>query len=242
MTPSMPVMKASDVLAEELRRLILGGPMEEGATLPSEAELVQQYSFSRGTVREALRLLETDNLITIRRGPKGGIRVRLPDVHQVSRSVALLFSRDQTKIDDLFQFRLLLEPAAAAAAALTATPEQRRRLIESAPYQDGFPAAADFHGLVGEGSNNGVFDILLTTLHDSLEWHASDEKLEEEDVEATRRAHIQIADAIDKGDAAAAGRRMKRHLEAFEKVLRGRGRLDEPIVPLSHWRQRGNGR
>ncbi len=234
--------KASDVLADELRARILGDGMQPGEVLPSEAKLMEDYGFSRGTVRETLRLLEADDLIVIKRGPKGGIRVRHPDVRQVSRSLGLLFSAQGTTLGDLFTFRKLVEPEAAAEAARTATAEQKNWLASIAPHhqgvQPGFHQSAEFHGAIGRCSNNGVFEVMLTALHDALEWQSSDEKLSHDDIEATRRAHVSIAKAIVEGNADVAARRMRRHLEQFERVLAGQGRLDEPIVPRARWRRK----
>ena len=238
---SAALPKASDVLADELRSLILGDAMPAGVPLPSEALLIQQYGFSRGTVREALRLLEADGLIVIRRGPKGGVRVRHPDVKQVSRSLALLFSVRGIALKDLFSFRKLIEPAAAAEAARAATSEQRVWLTQLAPQhygiQRGFRQSADFHGAIGRCSNNGVYEAILAALHDALEWHSSDESLSHDDIEATQRAHVGIAKAILEGDSETAARRMRSHLEQFEQVLAEQGRLDEPIVPPDRWRR-----
>lgn len=233
--------KASDVLADELRARILGDGMAPGEALPSEAALMTDYGFSRGTVRETLRLLESDGLIVIKRGPKGGVRVRHPDVRQVSRSLGLLFSARGTNLGDLFTFRKLIEPAAAAEAARTATAEQRALLLDIAPKHYGvqrrFEPSADFHGAIGRCSNNGVYEVMLTALHDALEWHSSDEKLSHDDIEATRRAHVLIAKAINDRDPEVAARRMRRHLEQFERVLASQGRLAEPIVPQQRWRR-----
>lgn len=233
--------KASDILADELRAWILGEGMQPGDILPSEAKLMEDYGFSRGTVRETLRLLEADDLIAIKRGPKGGIRVRHPDVRQVSRSLGLLFSTRGTVLGDLFKFRKLIEPEAAAAAARTATAEQKNWLASVAPHhygvQRGFHQSIEFHCAIGRCSNNGVYEVMLTALHDALEWHSSHEKLGHDDIEATRRAHMSIAKAIMEGDADAAARRMCRHLEQFERALADQGRLDGPIVPRARWRR-----
>lgn len=240
--PRFPqVAKASDVLADEIRGLILGDGLEPGSPLPSEAELMQQYGFSRGTVREALRLLESDGLIVVKRGPKGGIRASCPDVQQVSRSMALIFSSNQTPLRDLFAFRKLVEPAAAAAAASNASEDQKKWLRDIAPEHYGVNGnwrdAVEFHGAIGRASNNGVYEILLTGLHDALEWHMSGETLSHDNVEDTRRIHIRIAEAITNGDAESASRRMLAHLQKFEEILAGEDRLDEPIIPRSRWRR-----
>lgn len=234
--------KASDVLADRIRSDILGKDLQPGDPLPSEAELIETHGFSRGTVREALRLLEAEGLIVIKRGPKGGIRVRFPDITQVSHSLAVHFAMSKTTLGEFFAFRRLVEPAAAAQAARTATPEQRAYLMEIADEIRGLPPtlerAPEFHGALGVCSNNGVHQVVLAAMHRVIEWHSLSERLSDEDIEGTTRAHRAIARAIDKGDDKAAARLMNRHLESFESVLAEQGRLDQPIIPARHWQSR----
>jgi len=233
------VPKASDVLADRIRAQILGDGLQVGDELPSETELIETHGFSRGTVRETLRILETEGLVVIKRGPRGGVRVSRPDVSHVSRSLALLFTSGKVTLRDFFAFRKLLEPQAAAIAAQAATPEQRGWLSQLAAEYRGLPRglgrSMEFHGAIGECTNNAVLLLILSATHQVLEWHAPGERLSHDDVDATRRVHRRIAQAIESGDAAAASRLMLRHLETFEKVLREQGRLDEPVVPRARW-------
>jgi GntR family transcriptional repressor for pyruvate dehydrogenase complex len=77
LTP-LPVPKASDVLADDLRERILLGEVPEGTALPTERDLVAQTHMSRATVREALRILEVQGLIRIKTGRAGGAFVQKP--------------------------------------------------------------------------------------------------------------------------------------------------------------------
>ena len=83
--------------------------MTEGTELPVEAELIRQEGVSRSTVREALRILEHEGLVTTRRGG-GGAFVTTPDARQTARSLAALLSVSQAHLRDLFEFRRLVEP------------------------------------------------------------------------------------------------------------------------------------
>src|SRR6516225_535237 len=112
--------KVSELLADRLRGQILGQRIKAGEVFSSEPELIARFGLARGTVREALRLLESEALITIRRGRSGGIEVREPDLVQISRSVAVWLAMRETTMRELMEFRLSLEPAAAAAAAAAA--------------------------------------------------------------------------------------------------------------------------
>lgn len=237
--PRARMPKASDVLADRVRSMILGENLKPGDPLPSEATLIEEHGFSRGTVRESLRLLEAEGLITIKRGPKGGIRVRYPDITQVSHSLALHFTMSHTTLGEFFIFRKLVEPAAAQEAARNATQEQRDYLLEVADDPRGLPPtlerAPEFHGVIGECSNNGVYLVVLAALHRVIEWHSWSERLSDSDIEGTTQAHRAIAQAIARGDEKAASRAMLRHLETFEAVLDAQGRLEQPIIPARHW-------
>jgi GntR family transcriptional repressor for pyruvate dehydrogenase complex len=230
--------KAAEVLADELRSQILRGGKPPGTLLTTEAELIEEHGFSRGTVREALRLLEVEGLIAIRRGPRGGVSVARPDLSQVSRTLSLLFTVDETPLADFFEFRKLIEPYACRLAATTANEEARRRLVafaEAAPDDDP-ERATDFHRELAECAGNEILRVILVALHNVLDRHVRLEAIDEQVVPTVAEVHRRIARAIMDGQPDAAERRMRRHLEAFEQLLRDQGRLDQPIVPRSHWR------
>src|SRR6185436_17042278 len=83
------VPKTSDVLAGELRRKILGGAVAPGFALPAERDLVAQTGLSRGSVREALRILEAEGLVTARPGRQGGSVARRPGDESLARYIGL---------------------------------------------------------------------------------------------------------------------------------------------------------
>lgn len=235
--PRLP--KASDVLADRLRGQILGRGMQVGEPLPSEAGLIAEHGFSRGTVREALRLLESDGLIEIRRGPHGGIRVARPDLSQVTRSLALLLTLAETSMRSFSEFRQLVEPAASAAAARSASDEQRGWLLalaEAGASRSGpWAPSVEFHEALGVCSNNEILRVVIAAFGQELTWHVPGEQLSREDLADTRRAHRSIARAVAAGDADRASKAMLRHLQQFERVLAANGRLDQPVLPRERW-------
>ena len=106
--------KMSHLVAGELRRQIVRGQIAPGDTLPSEAELIKVLDVSRDTLREALRMLESESLIYIRRGRHGGAVVRRADLRAVARYVALLLQIRKATFDDVHEARLVLEQPAVA--------------------------------------------------------------------------------------------------------------------------------
>lgn len=229
--------KASVMLADEIRANILGHGLPAGSALPSEADLVRDSGLGRATVREALRLLEAEGLIAIRRGPQGGISVRRPDMSRLSHSIAPILTLTESPLRDLFFFRKAVEPAAAELAAQMATEDQRQRLTQLAGHREGagYSNEVDFHILVAECAGNELVRALLAIPHDLLRMHLEGEAITDEDVREANDAHRAIARAIASGDGERARRAMQRHLESFEKRMERQGRLDQPIVPRERW-------
>ena len=115
------VPKASDVLAGELRERILTGELAEGDPLPAERELVIQAQMSRATVREALRILEVQNLVRVKAGRAGGAFVQRPTSKSMANSVSMLIRGRRIKLVDLMETREALEPFWPRATARTRT-------------------------------------------------------------------------------------------------------------------------
>src|SRR6202020_1199423 len=99
------VPKASDVLAREIRERILSGELVEGTALPAERELVKQTQMSRATVREALRILEVQNLIRVRAGRAGGAFVQRPSTKSMANSVSMMIRGQRIRLADLMETR-----------------------------------------------------------------------------------------------------------------------------------------
>jgi GntR family transcriptional repressor for pyruvate dehydrogenase complex len=238
-SPKSRVPKASDVVAARLRGLILGDAMPVGTELPSEAELIELHGFSRSTVREALRLLEADGLIVTKRGPGGGIRVSRPDINQISRSMAILFTSQAVTHREFLMFRRIIEPPLAALAARSATPEQREWLLALAKNQhsqySGVGASVEFHEAIGVCTNNGVARAVLAAMQSALEGHVRAESLSSDDIHGTTNVHVRIAKLIHDSKPEEAEQAMQRHLDAFVKAVDAQGRLDDLAVARSYW-------
>ncbi|CUU60150.1 DNA-binding transcriptional regulator, FadR family [Parafrankia irregularis] len=113
-----PPLKIAQILAADLRRQILGGELVVDQQLPREAELTAAFEVSRETLREALRILESQSLLEVRRGRGGGAVIRRPGLAAVSRYVALLLQLRRTTLAHLEEARLVIEPHAAEQLAL----------------------------------------------------------------------------------------------------------------------------
>ena len=107
----------AEQVADVLRERILSSGMTEGALLPKQDEIVAEFGVSYPSVRESLRILETEGLISIRRGNLGGAVVHPPDAATAGYSLGLALQADSTDITDLAHALAILEPMSAARAA-----------------------------------------------------------------------------------------------------------------------------
>lgn len=232
------VRKAGEVIADTIRAMILGQHMQAGDSLPSEPELINRFQVSRATVREALRILEAEGFVRIKRGPSGGVVVNHPDESSVARSLAVMLTLSQATLKDLFEFRLLTEPAAAAATARNASDQQRQALLDAAeaPPANHVNFKVEFHALLASAVGNDFLRVVLLATHNVVRWHVVLENLTDADVKATAEAHQKIAAAISNGDEVRAKNAMKKHIQRFSDRMEEQGRLSEPIIPVQRWR------
>lgn len=116
-TAPAPRIKAAERVAIQLRREIVTGNLRAGDRLQSERLLQEQFAISRPTLREALRLLESESLIEVTRGQHGGARVTLLDIRVAARQVGIYLQMDGTTLQDVWLARATIEPAAAGLLA-----------------------------------------------------------------------------------------------------------------------------
>src|SRR5215211_2640312 len=99
-------------IADDIRALIVSGELSEGDSLGHEPDLVERFGVSRPSLREALRILEAEGLITVVRGMLGGIVVHEPDERMTARTAALVLQARNVSLADVYEARTLLEPTA----------------------------------------------------------------------------------------------------------------------------------
>src|SRR5215510_4741827 len=121
-------------IADELRQLIISGKLSDGESLGHEPDLVARFGVSRPSLREALRILEAEGLISVVRGMLGGVVVRKPDERLTARTAALVLQARNVSLADVYEARSLLEPTAvriiASSRARRGAAEELRQLIK----------------------------------------------------------------------------------------------------------------
>ena len=224
----LDVPKASDVLASQLRERILNGELAEGVSLPAERDLVKQTQMSRATVREALRILEVQNLVRVKAGRAGGAFVQRPTTKSMASSVSMLIRGRRIKLVDLMETREALEPFCAELAARNRTADDLTELDRAneaiadteADLEQFLQANLDWHVGVAVASHNELLIGLMTALSQAIYAGTKNAAFVDTEVRAvTSQAHRAITTAIRDRDATAAGRRMRRHVHLYAAAV-----------------------
>ena len=223
-------MKRADLITDEIKRWVIAGDLRPGQRLPNEAELRQLFGMSKGTVREALKALEVQGLVTLKSGPNGG--ARLTEV-AFSRTFQLLqnhFFFQAVDLDQIYAVRRLLEPEVAALAA-TSLSEQDLRDLEAELHDHAAEAAEvrgaadlDFHDRLAMACPNVLLRLQCQVLNEMLRRLVTlaAGSVELDDVgTANHAAHEALLAAFRARDAERARAVMAAHMdEAFCQVRR----------------------
>ncbi len=105
-------VKAADTVIEWVRSRVARGELGAGDRLPAEHIMIEQFGVSKPTLREALRVLEDDNLIRIIRGRNGGVEIRAPGSDRLAHDLGLLLQSRGTSLGELYDLRVMLEARA----------------------------------------------------------------------------------------------------------------------------------
>lgn len=239
--PRIQVPKIAEIVAASLRTQIIRGELNEGDTLPPEAELMAHFQVSRPTLREAFRILESESLLSIRRGAKGGAEIHGPSPVVSARSIGMLLQAMDAKVSDVHLARMIMEPPAARLTAehLTAESMERLRaaLEEERVATNIGHAAMEFHREVINCAGNVTLAILWGTLSHIIDAHHSAVFAgvgaagadSHPDERKGYRAHSKLLRLLEEGDPVAVEKFWGQHLaEAGKFLLR---RLpDEPLL------------
>jgi GntR family transcriptional regulator, transcriptional repressor for pyruvate dehydrogenase complex len=218
------VPKTHEVVAERLRREIVTGRLPIGERLPSEEELTATFGIARTTLREALRVLESQGLIEIRRGRGGGPTVTKPDLAPVATGLAMSLQLEGATFADLDEARQLIEPQVAGRLARTRTISDLK-LINAAIDEAGEAAESNdparfgnavvkVHEILMECSGNVTLSTLSRVLHDlvTLYYRAGAGKADLPTRRRAVRSYRKLSKLIEDRDASGAEDHWRRQL------------------------------
>jgi DNA-binding FadR family transcriptional regulator len=218
------------MVAEGLRERILSGELGDGDMLPKQDDLLAEFRVSPPSIREALRILETEGLITVQRGNVGGAVVHRPQPAKAAYMLGLVLQSRAVALGDVQSALRYLEPACAAVCALrpdretTVLPRLKDNIDRSRAALDDASAyiglARQFHVELVDCCGNATMSLIIGAL-ESL-WSAHVDRLARRPAQhgsfadrevrlATLKDHERLCDAIAEGDPAAAERIAREH-------------------------------
>ncbi|WP_158073523.1 FadR/GntR family transcriptional regulator [Actinophytocola xanthii] len=222
-TPQRPVRrgdKVSEAIARDIVRRIGAEGMAPGTQLPPEAKMLEEYRVGRGSLREALRILEVHGLISIKPGPRGGPTVDQVHTRNFGRMASLYFQMDGMTFRELIEARLLMEPMLARAAAERRDPQLTDELARFEGATRGgedeyLRLAGDFHQLVAVMSGNRIMSLFGQSLADVLRDRLQDSLFPKSRRREILAVHSDIGRAIAAGESDLAERLMREHMTDY---------------------------
>jgi DNA-binding FadR family transcriptional regulator len=231
------VPKTAELVASHLRRQIVRGELKEGDALPPESDLMEHFGVSRPTLREAFRVLESEALISVRRGARGGARVHTPDGDVAARYAGLVLQFRGATLADVYAARKAIELAALGALENRRSDAVLKPLqanLEECEAAEGDPTRVvvlqeQFHRLIVEAAGNQALAIFEEMIHRIIELHGRvyvaahiDEPQATKSARIGIRTHRRFLELVLEQRHDEAAELWERHLvEASDVVLRG---------------------
>ncbi len=216
----------------QIQEAILSGDLEAGDTLPPERALREMFQISRGTLREALRVLEQRGLIEIRLGVSGGTVVKALTTREVSRSLDLLIRYLRVSLRDLAEFREGVEGIVAGLAVERATAEditELKGLLNEAEkhiskgasgWEDFIRLDNKLHMTLARIAGNPIYKSVLQTIYDHI--HRYFDRFlprEEKIIRQNYRDLCEIVSAVEEGEASRAYMLVQNHVYQFNRIM-----------------------
>lgn len=209
--------KLPEQVADKLREMIIQESMVTGAKLPAEAELMVRFGVSRSTVREAVKILQTEHIVDIRQG-QGTFLCAMPGL--ASDPLGLRFADQEELIAQLLQTRLLIEPGVAALAAQHRQEKHLQAMkvlldkMDNAYLhgEDYTPFDIEFHTVIAQCTGNDVIRRLLPTIHESIQAGYHHTQRVEGSYQRASQCHLEMYRGIAEHDSERARHAAQRHM------------------------------
>jgi len=248
--PVRPVRRAYEQVSDQLRDLLIHGIVFPGDRLPSEIELSERFNVSRGTVREALRTLASEGLVTTTRGATGGTFAAVPKTGDVVQSltgtISLMAGSREVTIAELLEAREQLEVPATRLAAERRTEAELKLMRAAVPdvtlniaRREIFDINRAFHERVVAAAGNRLLRLMTEPLFVTLNVRFLRDQAGPKTWDQVLAEHRLIYAAIERGDGDAAASAMAEHLGRLRPIYEAsdpdattpsddRARLDSP--------------
>ena len=225
--------RVAEIVASRLRDDILSGRLKEGDVLPTQESLFSEFGVSPPALREAIHILETDGLISVRRGNVGGAVVHLPSSERTAHMISMVLQARSSTPAEVSGALLHLEPICAGMCAA-----REDRMTEVVPYLEAeikqqseqfdnvsqyVPNARRFHEALVSRCDNEPMILLIGSLeliwsaHESSVWSDEGDPMNYKTMRAALRDHQRLVDAIRDGNSSRAVRLAQDHLAAARR-------------------------
>lgn len=225
------VQSLANVVANQIRARILSGDLADGDLLPVQRDLTEEYGVGSPAMREALRILEHEGLLTIKRGNVGGAIVHRPTARTAAHTLGMLLQSDNVSLSDVAQALCHLEPLCAELCArredrgTAVVPELRAALEDSIAAMDDdlevIKQSRRFHEAIAVGCGNHTLAMLVGVLESlwsvqEQNWAQSASRSgsfpERSERSEALKEHARLLRLIELGDAAGAADAAREHL------------------------------
>ena len=219
-------------VAQQLLERIIAAKLKPGSSFATEAELLPQFNVSRPTLRESLKLLESQGVLERRPGPGGGIIVREPGTDLLAHGLSVFLRLHEVPFATVLKAREVIEPALAFEAAVNGTVENFAELETSITRMKALDAQREqaafldenrmFHSIIARAGGNKVLEVFWNIIsilaageHHGIRYSVGNQT-------HVVKAHQRILDACRGRDGNAAAAEMETHVGALENLVRQR--------------------
>jgi len=211
----------------QIQDLIDSGNLKSGDQLPPERELAEIFKVSRNSVREAIRALEEKSILQSR--PGDGTYVVIPEEKSLIEPLAAAIQTQKDKLQEIFQFRRLIEPQIAYLAAENASDDDIagfRTILEEQERQikrgeNAIEPDVQFHLSLAGSVKNSLLMRAVEILNDALRESRAEYVQSKTRQEISLSAHFKVLEAIEKRDPNLAWKEMNEHLVNTERIVFG---------------------
>lgn len=235
--PQYGVSKAEHVARLLLNRIISAN-MKPGSSFGTEAELLGKFQVSRPTLRESLRILESQGVLTLRPGPRGGIMVSKPSINVIAHTLSVYLRLNDVPFIEILRARMAIEPVLARDAAVFGGEDDFDKMEETIK---GLERAGDdnevvyrenraFHSVIARAASNPVLEVYWETISVLATGEGAGFKYTKRNVIHIVKSHRAILNACRERNPTLAYDLTVDHLGELDDLLKRRfkGRLGEP--------------
>jgi GntR family transcriptional regulator, transcriptional repressor for pyruvate dehydrogenase complex len=220
---------AAQQIADQLRMAVLLGQLPPGQRLPSEADLAAEYSVSRGTIRETMKLLSAAGLVEATRGATGGTFVRVPGpgtaAAHMGDAISLWFNAGSTSLAEVNEARAWIERGCVLMATRNARDPELEAIrvaveameVPGLTIDDMLELDIDFHVAVSRAARNAVMELAMNAIHLTRPY-TNTMLVPLLSIEAIAAQHRAIYEAIAARDEAAADAAFASHMQHLDDV------------------------